>query len=74
MEALHKTEGNQNKTNVPYQKDDTHTKKYGVIIQWNTIYQWIGMKGATSINIGEYNQQNIKKEKSMQNDAYSIYM
>ena len=32
------------------------------------------MKGATSINIGEYNQQNIKKEKSMQNDAYSIYM
>ena len=32
------------------------------------------MKGATSINIDEYNQQSIKKEKSMQNDAYSIYM
>ena len=32
------------------------------------------MKGATWINIDEYNQQNIKKEKSMQNDAYSIYI
>ena len=30
------------------------------------------MKGATWINIDEYNQQNIKKEKSMQNDRNRI--